>query len=178
MNSDINKFNFFTTNRYEPTRTCFSKFFLRSYCSSCLWLILFLILFFSSCSSQKPEHREIPIQRDGKTIAVVKAEIADTNEERTKGLMYREKLPDGEGMLFIFDKDDILSFWMKNTYIPLSIAFITNDGKIIDIRNMYPNDETSVMSSRSARYALEVPQGWFTRIGVKEGDIVLMTNVE
>ena len=139
---------------------------------------LFALVIFASCSSQKPALIEIPIERDGAVIAVVKAEIARTNEERAQGLMYRDKLPDGEGMLFVFERDDILSFWMKNTYIPLSIAFITHDGKIIDIKNMYPKDETSVTSSRSVRYALEVPQGWFARAGVKEGDIVMMTNAQ
>ena len=120
--------------------------------------------------------REIAIERDGQVIAVVKVEIAAEPEERNQGLMYRQKLPDGEGMLFIFDYDQILSFWMKNTYIPLSIAFITFDGRIIDILDMYPHDLNSVMSSRSARYALEVPQGWFLRAGVRLGDIVKVDN--
>jgi uncharacterized membrane protein (UPF0127 family) len=75
-------------------------------------------------------------------------------------------------MLFVFEADQILSFWMKNTYIPLSIAYIAHDGKIIDIKDMYPNDTTSVVSSRSARYALETPQGWFSRSGARVGDTV------
>jgi len=140
--------------------------------------IFLILLFFASCSSQKLAVNEIPIERDGKIIAVIKAEIARTSEERSLGLMHRKELPDGEGMLFVFEKDDILHFWMKNTLIPLSIAFIAYDGKIIEIKNMYPHDETPVMSSRSARYALEVPQGWFARAGVNEGDIVVMTNVK
>jgi len=86
--------------------------------------------------------------------------------------MFRKKLPDGEGMLFVFEADQVLSFWMKNTSIPLSIAFIAHDGKIIDIKDMYPHDTSSVVSSRSARYALEVPQGWFSRVGVRTGDVV------
>jgi uncharacterized membrane protein (UPF0127 family) len=90
--------------------------------------------------------------------------------------MYREKLPDGEGMIFVYERDQILSFWMKNTYIPLSIAFITSDGRIIEIKDMYPHDTNSVLSSRSARYALEVPQGWFLRAGVQIGDMVNVTD--
>jgi len=136
----------------------------------CFLFIIFCFLI--SCSTQKISLQEIPIERDGNVITVVKAEIARTAEERSQGLMYRTELSDGEGMLFIFERDEILSFWMKNTYIPLSIAFITFDGRIIDIKNMFPNDESSVISSRSARYALEVPQGWFSRAGVKEGDVV------
>jgi uncharacterized membrane protein (UPF0127 family) len=88
--------------------------------------------------------------------------------------MYRKNLGDGKGMLFIFDRDEILSFWMKNTRIPLSIAFIAKDGRILEIRNMQPQDETPVRSSRSARYALEVPQGWFSRAGIAPGDILAL----
>jgi len=145
--------------------------------SSCgSWLIIFLIFGFISCNSQKLSLQEIEIERDGKVIAVVKAEIARTEEEHQKGLMYREKLPDGEGMLFVFDKDMVLSFWMKNTYIPLSIAYISSDGIIIDIKDMHPHETNSVRSSRSVRFALEVPQGWFLRAGVQEGDIVKVDN--
>jgi len=147
---------------------CFNSFNSRN-----SMLILFFLLFFSiSCSSQKLPVRDIPIERDGIVLAVVKAEIAQTQEDRATGLMYRKKLPDSEGMLFVFENDQILSFWMKNTYIPLSIAYITWDGKIIDIKDMYPHNNNSVSSSRSARYALEVPQGWFTRNGIQVGDIV------
>ena len=125
-----------------------------------------------SCASRKLPVQEIAIERDGQVIAVVKAEIAAAPEARQQGLMFRQELPEGEGMLFIFEADQILSFWMKNTYIPLTIAFIAWDGRIIDIKDMYPHDETSVTSSRSVRYALEVPQGWFSRTGVQVGDIV------
>jgi hypothetical protein len=91
--------------------------------------------------------------------------------------MFRKSLPDGEGMFFIFDRDQVLSFWMRNTYIPLSIAYIASDGIIIDILNMHPHDETRVTSSRSVRYALEVPQNWFSRTGVQEGDMVQITKI-
>jgi uncharacterized membrane protein (UPF0127 family) len=140
-----------------------------------LWVLVLVIIVILSCNPRKLERREIPIERDGEGIAVVIAEIAVTPEERNKGLMYRKKLYDGEGMLFVFEKDDILSFWMKITYIPLSIAFIAYDGRILDIKDMHPHNEQSVMSNRSARYALEVPQGWFGRAGVRTGDIVKIT---
>jgi len=133
-------------------------------------------LLFVSCNSQKLKFQEIPIERDGQVVAVVKSEIARTEEERARGLMFRQNLPDGEGMLFIFEMDQVLSFWMKNTYIPLSIAYIAYDGRIIDIKDMYPHDETPVRSSRSVRYALEVPQNWFSRAGIREGDIVKITD--
>jgi uncharacterized membrane protein (UPF0127 family) len=75
-------------------------------------------------------------------------------------------------MLFVFERDQQLSFWMKNTLIPLSIAYIASDGRITEIRDMYPHDENSVHSSRSVRYALEVPQGCFGRAGIRPGDVV------
>jgi uncharacterized membrane protein (UPF0127 family) len=145
-----------------------------------LRFLLLLLLFFiiTSCSSQKLTVRELPIERDGQIIAAVKAEIARTPEEKGKGLMYRRKLPDGNGMLFVFEMDQVVSFWMKNTYIPLSIAYITNEGRIIEIKDMYPRNEESVTSSRSVRYALEVPQGWFSRVGVREGDRVVINEVD
>ncbi|MCL2214397.1 MAG: DUF192 domain-containing protein [Treponema sp.] len=139
-------------------------------------LLFFLCIDFLSCSPQENKLQEIQIQRDGQIVTAVKVEIADTDEERALGLMHRRELADGNGMLFVYERDDILSFWMKNTYIPLSIAFIAYDGRIINIKDMYPHDETPVTSSRSVRYALEVPQGWFSRTGVREGDTVMVRN--
>jgi uncharacterized membrane protein (UPF0127 family) len=134
--------------------------------------LFFICCNFASCGPKKLATQEISIERDGRQVAVIKAEIARTDEERAQGLMYRKKLADGEGMLFVFERDDILSFWMKNTLIPLSIAFIGHDGRVIETRDMLPGDLNSVKSSRSARYALEVPQGWFSRAGVQAGDVV------
>jgi uncharacterized membrane protein (UPF0127 family) len=75
-------------------------------------------------------------------------------------------------MLFIYERDQILSFWMKNTLIPLSIAFISRDGRILEIRDMQPQSLATVKSSRSARYALEAPLGWFTRANIAPGCMV------
>jgi uncharacterized membrane protein (UPF0127 family) len=75
-------------------------------------------------------------------------------------------------MLFIYERDQILSFWMKNTLIPLSIAFISSDGHILEIRDMSPQSLSPVKSSRSARFALEVPQNWFTRANITPGCVV------
>ena len=136
-------------------------------------LILFLFVL-SSCSSlEKFEKRDLVIEGQGGRIPL-RAEIARTDAQRQQGLMHRKELKDGDGMLFIFERDQILSFWMKNTLIPLSIAYISYDGIIIDIRDMYPNNTSPVHSSRSVRYALEVPQGWFGRAGIKVGDKVTL----
>jgi uncharacterized membrane protein (UPF0127 family) len=127
---------------------------------------------FAACSPQKQKTVILAIETENESTVEITVEIARTEEERAKGLMFRKALPDGEGMLFVFDRDQVLSFWMKNTIIPLSIAFIASDGHIIEIKDMQPNDLTSVKSSRSVRYALEAPQGWFQRVNVKPGDVV------
>jgi len=130
----------------------------------------------AACASHKLETATFSITRADSTPVEITVEIARTDEEKTQGLMYRKKLPDGQGMIFIYDRDQQMSFWMKNTLIPLSIAFIASDGTIIEIRDMQPLDLSSVRSSRSVRYALETPQGWFDRAGVKPGDVINLQN--
>jgi uncharacterized membrane protein (UPF0127 family) len=104
--------------------------------------------------------------------ATITAEIARNAIERERGLMFRKTLPDGRGMLFVFDSDQHLNFWMKNTFVPLSLAYISSDGTITQIVDLMPKSLEAVPSDRSVRYALEVPQGWFDRAGVKVGDRV------
>jgi uncharacterized membrane protein (UPF0127 family) len=116
------------------------------------------------------EVRPCAIEISPGELIALEVEIARTETERAQGLMYRKSLDDGKGMLFIFEKDEILSFWMKNTLIPLSVAFIASDGRILEIRHMEPESLIPVRSSRSARYALEVPRGWFERMGIKPED--------
>ena len=136
-------------------------------------LVVFTLVLSSCSAGEKFEKRQLSIQgRNGTQILTV--EIAETEAQRNQGLMHRKTLKDGAGMLFVFERDQILSFWMKNTLIPLSIAYISYDGTITDIRDMYPKNESSVHSSRSVRYALEVPQGWFEKVGVKAGDKVIL----
>jgi uncharacterized membrane protein (UPF0127 family) len=102
----------------------------------------------------------------------VQVEIADTDAERQTGLMGRTALAEDAGMLFVFGQEQPLSFWMKNTLIPLSIAYISEGGTIVDIQDMEPLDETSHPSAAPARYALEVNQGFFEARGVQVGDWV------
>ena len=94
-------------------------------------------------------------------------ETAVTPQERSRGLMFRESLPKNHGMLFIFESEQMLSFWMQNTSIPLSIAYINADGVIVDILDMDPFDLTAVPSSRPVMYALEVNQGEFEKRGIR-----------
>ena len=139
-------------------------------CFSTAFSFFFFLTVLSGCSAlEKFEKREIAIEGNGGRI-ILMAEIARTQAQRQQGLMYRKELKDGEGMLFIFEKDEALSFWMKNTLVPLSIAYIASDGRMLEIYNMEPGNLDPVRSNRSVRYALEVPQGWFGRAGLAAGD--------
>jgi uncharacterized membrane protein (UPF0127 family) len=93
----------------------------------------------------------------------VRAEIADTPQSREHGLMQRDHLCNNCGMLFVFEKADKYSFWMKNTPLPLSIAFITADGSVINIEEMRPNTTDTHNSQGEALYALEMNSGWFAK---------------
>lgn len=103
---------------------------------------------------------------------IIQVEIADTDQEREIGLMYRKKLPTENGMLFKFDYAMPVCMWMKNTYIPLSVAFIDSNGTIINIEKMHPLTENIHCSKRAAQYALEMNQGWFEKNNIKKGDKV------
>ena len=106
--------------------------------------------------------------------ATVKAEVADERDERTIGLMGRTELAEGTGMLFVFREPQALGFWMQDTLIPLSIAYVNAAGVIREIHDLKPLDETSARSTfRDLVYALEVPQGWFTRQKILPGDKIL-----
>ena len=103
-----------------------------------------------------------------------KVEVARTAEEKSKGLMYRKKLGRRQGMLFPYPVDTPMSFWMANTQIPLSIAFIDRNGVIVQIEDMEPFDLNSVRSRISVRYALEVNQGVFEELAVQVGDVIVI----
>ncbi len=99
----------------------------------------------------------------------IRAELAITPEQRQKGLMYRRDLARHEGMLFVFDEAMPQCFWMRNTPTPLTIAFLADDGAIVNLADMKPFDDSSHCSSKPVRYVLEMNQGWFTQRGIKPG---------
>jgi len=104
---------------------------------------------------------------------LVRIELAQTPNEQEQGLMFREHLPENQGMLFVYPYPQILSFWMRNTFIPLDIAFIDHKGLIVSIQQMEPLvEEKSYVSPVPAQYALEMNQGWFERNNVHVGDQV------
>ncbi len=102
----------------------------------------------------------------------IRVEVARTPEERAKGLMDRKQLGKDDGMLFIFETEAYHGFWMKNTLIPLSIAFIDRDGKIVAISDMKPLTLDSHDPPRPVLYALEMNKGWFAEHGIRVGDVV------
>lgn len=121
------------------------------------------------CCGEPKRNKVLPINVAGIELEV---ELATTFEEQGLGLMYRDKLEENGGMLFVYPRENFLSFWMKNTRIPLSIAFIKADGRIIQIESMKPYSLDTHVSKENARYALEMNEGWFRKRNVKEGDIV------
>jgi uncharacterized membrane protein (UPF0127 family) len=103
----------------------------------------------------------------------VRAELANTEQTRRTGLMFRDGLPENSGMLFVYERDESYAMWMKNTYLPLSVAFIDRHGVILNIEDMEPQTLDSHASAGAARYSLEMNQGWFSKRGIKKGDKVL-----
>ncbi len=136
--------------------------------------ILLLLTPFLSCKTKKLPVKDVKIIRQDGQEFTVSAEIAIKPEDRNHGFMERKVIPEGTGMLFIFERDQILSFWMHNTPHPLSIAYIDSKGKIRNIYDMNPYSRDSILSTVSVRYALEVPQGWYKKNGITEGDSVII----
>jgi uncharacterized membrane protein (UPF0127 family) len=127
------------------------------------------IAMFVSCAADggsPAPARTIPLSF---ATTVLHVELATTVAEREKGLMGRPALPDTAGMLFVFSNPDTLRFWMKDTPVPLSIAFLSADGTIVNIEEMEANTQTIHRSAGLARYALEVRKGWFSDRGIVAG---------
>ena len=131
-----------------------------------------------SCSHNEAKHavdavgmkNGVVVLRAGGRTLRVEVEVASTPEQRNHGLMFRRHLNPYQGMLFVFDEEEVQSFWMKNTRIPLSIAYAAADGTILTIADMRPMSLKGTPSGSPALYALEVNQGWFEAHGVNVGD--------
>ena len=96
-------------------------------------------------------------------------QLAQTVQERQIGLMYRKEMPQHEGMLFIFEQATVQCFWMRNTLIPLTAAFLADDGTIVNLADMKPLSDDAHCSSRPVRFVLEMNQGWFARRNIQAG---------
>ena len=124
------------------------------------------VLLLAGC---RPEAEKVTLQVSGQSLSV---EVARTEAQREHGLMGRKDLGPRDGMIFVFDRDEHLAFWMKNTPTALSIAFVSAEGRILQIEDMQPFSETVIRSRLSARYALEMKQGAFAALGIREGDSI------
>lgn len=127
--------------------------------------LLFALLFSSAAYAQQA----MPVVQLSAGMHLVRAEVAADFGTRMRGLMHRASMPQNAGMLFIFDESTQHCMWMKNTLIPLSVAFIDDSGTITNIADMDPQTENSHCASRPARYALEMNRGWFAARGIKPG---------
>ena len=112
---------------------------------------------------------ELPTVQLSTGMHLIRAEVADSTGTRMEGLMHRKSMPQGSGMVFVFEENAAHCMWMKNTLIPLSVAFIDEAGTIINIADMQPHSEQSHCATRPARYALEMNKGWFAQRGIKPG---------
>ncbi len=127
------------------------------------------------CSLPRPRGAQTEAQPKLETITLqagmhnIRAELARTPQQTQTGMMFRKEMAAHEGMLFVFDAPARRCFWMKNTLLPLSIAFIADDGRIVDVLDMQPLSEASHCSSQPVRFALEMNQGWFAKHGIKPG---------
>jgi uncharacterized protein len=102
----------------------------------------------------------------------IDAQVAQTPEQRTIGLMFRKEMPQHEGMLFVVEQPSVQCFWMKNTYLPLTAAFVADDGTVVNLVDMKPHSTDSHCSAKPVRYVLEMNQGWFAKKGLKAGTVL------
>ncbi len=110
----------------------------------------------------------------GEFLKRIDVEIADDNSKRELGLMFRDKMEEDQGMLFLFDREDMQSFWMKNTILPLDIIYVNSKMEIVKIyRNAEPYSETSLPSGKPSQYVVEVNGGYCDKFGIKEGDKIV-----
>jgi len=130
--------------------------------------LIALLLIGSACAQTGPQPT-LPTRRLTAGMHVITAELATTPQSRTIGMMFREKTAPNHGMLFVFEYKGPQCFWMRNTPLPLSIAFIDDDGTILQINDMAPKTENLHCSQRPVRYALEMAQGWFAKKGAAIG---------
>jgi uncharacterized membrane protein (UPF0127 family) len=116
-----------------------------------------------------PAFAQMPMLELNAGIHLIRAEVANTFDSRAQGLMFRKSLGANRGMLFVFPDVAPHCMWMKNTYVPLSVAFMDEQGAIVSIHDMQPLNESSHCAAKPARYALEMNQGWFAQKGIKPG---------
>ena len=139
-------------------------FFIRN-CLFCFWLLLGLQ---ATAHAQAPQ---LNLQRSQLSAGMhlLDVQLAVTPEQRQIGLMWRKEMPQHEGMLFVFEQASTQCFWMRNTLIPLTAAFVEDDGTIVNLADMKPQNDDSHCSAKPVRFVLEMNQGWFAKRNIKAG---------
>ncbi len=141
---------------------CVMKFFFAG-------LFTLLSLLCNLSYAQGAPQLDLPRIKITAGMYLIDTQVAATPQQREIGLMFREQMPPFEGMLFVFDRPGEQCFWMKNTLIPLTAAFVADDGSIVNLADMKPQSTESRCSTQPVRYVLEMNQGWFLKKGIKAG---------
>jgi uncharacterized membrane protein (UPF0127 family) len=132
--------------------------------------LLFIAFGLSGLSqAQSKPQLDLPKIKLSAGMHLIDTQVASTPDQRATGLMFRQEMPQGEGMLFVFEEATPQCFWMKNTLLPLTAAFIADDGTIVNLANMKPQTTDSHCSAKPVRYVLEMNLGWFEKKGLKAG---------
>jgi len=132
-------------------------------------LVGLVALLGSSSYAQNSAQMELPRTKLSAGIHLIDTQLATNPEQRETGLMFRKEMPASEGMLFIFERASEQCFWMKNTLLPLTAAFVADDGTIVNLADMKPQTTNSHCSTQPVRYVLEMNLGWFDKKGIKAG---------
>lgn len=130
----------------------------------CAWVLLS-----STAWAQESPQLQLPRVTLTAGMHLINAQVAANPQERAVGLMFRKEMPVNEGMLFAFEQASEQCFWMKNTLLPLTAAFVTDDGTIVNLADMTPQNLTSHCSAKPVRFVLEMNKGWFDKRGLKAG---------
>lgn len=132
-------------------------------------LICLIALLGISSQAQTTPQLDLPRIKITAGMHLIDTQVAATPEQRSTGLMFRREMPPSEGMLFVFEQAAVQCFWMKNTPLPLTAAFVADDGTIVNLADMKPQTTDSHCSTQPVRYVLEMNQGWFGKKGIKAG---------
>lgn len=135
-------------------------------------LSVLALLSLSLTGNAQDRPQKLPTTQLTAGMHLIRAEIADEEGERQIGLMHRPSMPANEGMVFVFERPEQQCFWMRNTLIPLSIAFLDDEGRIVNIEEMKPLSDDSHCSKKPVRFVLEMNKGWFDKRGLKPGSVI------
>ncbi len=131
-----------------------------------VWLITSLP---GAASAQDAPQLDLQRTRLSAGMHQITVQLAQTPDQRSTGLMFRKEMPQTEGMLFVFEQASMQCFWMKNTVLPLTAAFVADNGEIVNLADMKPQTTDSHCSAKPVRFVLEMNQGWFAKKGIKAG---------